>query len=86
MCKWQGLGSHNGKSRIRFCPKCGSTNLKWLSGLPHLWPYIECIECGHRGIYLTGDRDLIAAVREGYLRKKPEIDGEVTHEEDNEEA
>jgi ribosomal protein S27AE len=41
---------HNNKikritDKIKYCPRCGSTNIFWASGLPQLWSLWECKEC-----------------------------------------
>jgi len=27
----------NKQKRVKFCPQCGSMNIFWVHGLPHLW-------------------------------------------------
>ena len=53
---------------VRFCPKCGSTNLFWASGLPQLWSVWECRECGYRGALTIEDSKLAAKIREDYMK------------------
>jgi len=60
---------HRGKSRgVMSCPKCGSTNLFWASGLPHLWSVWECRSCGHRGTFIVRGGKLAEKVREDYTK------------------
>jgi ribosomal protein L37AE/L43A len=59
-------GSRRG---VLFCPKCGSTNLFWASGLPHLWSIWECRNCGYRGAFIVRDGGLAEKVRENYSKK-----------------
>jgi len=59
-------GSRRG---VLFCPKCGSTNLFWASGLPHLWSIWECRNCGYRGAFIVRDGELAEKVRENYSKK-----------------
>ena len=46
---------------------------------------VECRECGHRGIYLEGDEEFVAAVRKGYLDRKAGISREDVEDEEDEE-
>jgi len=54
--------------KAKFCPKCGSTNVFWASGLPQLWSVWECRECGYRGALIIEDGKL-AKNRENFLRE-----------------
>jgi ribosomal protein L37AE/L43A len=56
------------EKNVRFCPKCGSTNLFWASGLPQLWSVWECRECGYRGALTIEDGELAAKIREKYVK------------------
>lgn len=33
--------------RIKRCPACGSTNIKWV--IPQNWSLWECFDCGYQG-------------------------------------
>ena len=57
------------KRGVLFCPKCGSTNLFWASGLPHLWSIWECRNCGYRGAFIVRDGEMAEKVRENYAKK-----------------
>jgi len=57
------------KRGILFCPKCGSTNLFWASGLPYLWSIWECRNCGYRGAFIVRDGELAEKVRETYAKR-----------------
>jgi predicted RNA-binding Zn-ribbon protein involved in translation (DUF1610 family) len=57
------------KRGMLFCPQCGSTNLFWASGLPHLWSIWECKNCGYRGAFIVRDGKLAEKVRENYAKK-----------------
>jgi len=54
---------------VKFCPRCGSTNVFWASGLPQLWSVWECRDCGYRGPLILEDGKLAAKLREEYLKK-----------------
>jgi len=57
-----------GLKRVKFCPKCGSSNIFWASGLPQLWSVWECRECGYRGAFVIEDSKLATKIRENYLK------------------
>jgi predicted RNA-binding Zn-ribbon protein involved in translation (DUF1610 family) len=57
------------KRRIKFCPRCGSINLFWASGLPQLWSIWECKHCGYRGALVLEDSILAEKLREDYAKK-----------------
>ncbi len=61
--------SASSKRGVLFCPKCGSTNLFWASGLPHLWSIWECRNCGYRGAFIVRDGEMAEKVRRK-LREK----------------
>ncbi|MDH5266816.1 MAG: hypothetical protein OEW62_03960 [Candidatus Bathyarchaeota archaeon] len=56
--------------RVKFCPKCGSTDVFWASGLPQLWSTWECRRCGYRGPLILEDNKMAAKLREDYFKKK----------------
>jgi len=53
---------------LKFCPKCGSAEVCWASGLPQLWSIWECKECGYRGALVIEDSELATKIRERYLK------------------
>lgn len=55
---------------VRFCPKCGSTNVYWASGLPQLWSVWECRDCGYRGSLIIEDGKLAERIRGRYLKER----------------
>jgi ribosomal protein L37AE/L43A len=55
--------------RVKFCPKCGSTDVSWASGLAQLWSIWECRNCGYRGAFILEDGKLSHILREEYARK-----------------
>jgi predicted RNA-binding Zn-ribbon protein involved in translation (DUF1610 family) len=61
------LGSK--KPGVSFCPKCGSTNVFWASGLPQLWSVWECRNCGYRGAFVLRDGKLAEKLSHDYKRK-----------------
>jgi len=57
---------------MKFCPKCGSTNIFWGSGLPQLWSIWQCRNCGYRGAFILEDGKLAKKLREDYAKKNAE--------------
>ena len=55
---------------VKFCPKCGSTEIFWASGLPQLWSIWECRECGYRGALVVEDGKLAKKIRQDFLKSK----------------
>jgi len=53
---------------LKFCPKCGSAEVYWASGLPQLWSIWECKDCGYRGALVVEDSELATKIRERYLK------------------
>ncbi len=62
----------NNVQKVKFCPKCGSTEIFWASGLPQLWSIWECKECGYRGAFVVEDSKLAEKIRKAFLEKKNE--------------
>ena len=56
----------------KFCPKCGSTNVQWASGLPQLWSIWECKDCGYRGALIVEDSELAEKIREKFTHTREE--------------
>jgi len=83
--RWRELGQGDDKRRFHFCPRCGSLDLLWLGAISFALPMVECRECGHRGIYLEGDEELVAAARKGYLDRKAGICQDEVQDEGDEE-
>jgi len=63
------MRSEEKRKRAIFCPRCGSTNIFWASGLPQLWSIWECKDCGYRGAFIIEDGKLAEKIRIEYLRK-----------------
>ena len=61
------------EKKLIFCPKCGSTNVFWASGLPQLWSIWECRDCGYRGTFIIEDSKLAEKIRIEYLKKKRDV-------------
>lgn len=48
----------NARSIFKFCPKCGSNDVFWASGLPQLWSLWQCKNCSYRGPLILEDPKL----------------------------
>jgi len=77
------LRDEGGEPLLHFCPVCGSTDVTWIGGLPILAPHMECKECGHRGVFILGDKEIIQAVRKSYLEGKTEVQEDGSEGEDD---
>ena len=55
---------------VKFCPKCGSTDVFWAQGLPQLWSLWECKNCGYRGALILEDGNLAVKLREEWEKNK----------------
>jgi len=58
--------------KIKYCPKCGSTNIFWASGLPQLWSLWECKQCSYKGALVLEDGKLAAKLRKEWKKKHRE--------------
>jgi DNA-directed RNA polymerase subunit M len=65
-------GSASKPRGVKFCPKCGSTDIFWASGLPQLWSIWQCRNCGYRGAFIVEDSKLAKKLREDYAKKTAE--------------
>jgi ribosomal protein L37AE/L43A len=61
---------NNTHKAAKFCPKCGSTNVFFASGLPQLWSIWDCKNCGYRGALILEDGKLAAKLRSEWKKKK----------------
>jgi ribosomal protein L37AE/L43A len=57
------------KRGVRFCPKCGSTDIHWARGLPQLWSIWECRNCGYYGAFIVEDGRMSKKLQEEYAKK-----------------
>lgn len=62
---------HSGtkKRAVKFCPKCGSTDIFFASGLPQLRSIWDCRRCGYRGALILEDSKLAAKLEEEYAKR-----------------
>jgi predicted RNA-binding Zn-ribbon protein involved in translation (DUF1610 family) len=64
-------GSEKKKKRmpLKFCPKCGSTDVFWAQGMPQLWSLWQCRNCGYYGPVILEDGKLAALLQEKWRGK-----------------
>jgi len=55
------------KIRAKYCPNCGSTNIKWIN--PQMWSHWICYNCGYQGAIVLEDEEIAEEVRKEYLKK-----------------
>jgi ribosomal protein L37AE/L43A len=52
--------------RMKFCPKCGSTNVNFLVYYrPSIW---KCLDCGYEGAFIVEDGKFAEKIQERYRR------------------
>jgi len=54
---------------MKFCPKCGSTDVFWAQGLPQLWSLWQCRSCGYYGPVILEDGKLANLLQENWRAK-----------------
>lgn len=58
-----------GKERgQKFCPNCGSTNIKWT--LPQTWSKWRCMDCGYIGALIVEDGRIADQLRKEYRERQ----------------
>lgn len=55
------------KTRAKYCPKCGSDNIKWIN--PLMWSLWHCYNCGYEGPVVLEDEELADAVKKNYEKE-----------------
>jgi DNA-directed RNA polymerase subunit M len=50
------------------CPKCGSTNVFWASGLPQIWSIWECRNCGYRGAFMVRSGEIARKLKRDHQK------------------
>jgi DNA-directed RNA polymerase subunit M len=55
---------------VKFCPRCGSTEVFWAQGLPQLWSLWECHNCGYQGPVILEDGNLAEKLVEKWKKQK----------------
>jgi len=54
---------------LKFCPKCGSTDVYWAQGMPQFWSLWQCKNCGYRGPLILEDGNLAGNLQEKWKSK-----------------
>jgi DNA-directed RNA polymerase subunit M len=55
-------------ARIKFCPKCGSTNINFLIFYrPSIW---RCLDCGYEGALIVEDGKVAEKIRKRYQKQQ----------------
>jgi predicted RNA-binding Zn-ribbon protein involved in translation (DUF1610 family) len=54
---------------VKFCPKCGSTEVYWAQGLPQLWSLWQCHTCGYQGPLILEDGKLADKLQEKWSQR-----------------
>ncbi len=54
----------------KFCPNCGSNNIKWL--IPQMGSIWDCMDCGYHGAVIIEDKELAHGIRKKFLKKEAE--------------
>ena len=60
------------KSYVKFCPSCGSSNVKW--ELPQTWSVWKCWDCGYVGAFIIEDGAIGEEIRKDYLKRTGQKD------------
>jgi predicted RNA-binding Zn-ribbon protein involved in translation (DUF1610 family) len=55
---------------VKFCPRCGSTDVYWAQGMPQFWSLWECHNCSYRGPVILEDGNMAKKLQEEWERKK----------------
>jgi DNA-directed RNA polymerase subunit M len=57
------------KLPLKFCPRCGSTDVFWAQGLPQLWSLWQCRNCGYYGPAILENGKLATKLQEIWKEK-----------------
>ena len=55
---------------VKFCPKCGSTDVFWAQGMPQFWSLWQCKNCGYHGAFILEDGNLAEKLQEEWKNKQ----------------
>jgi len=68
----QNVAMNIGNKMVKFCPRCGSTNIDWV--LPQTWSKYECKDCGFVTSFIVEDGKMADEIKKEYLKKNKKID------------
>lgn len=54
---------------LKFCPKCGSTDVFWEQGMPQFWSLWQCRNCGYHGAFILENGNLAVKLQEEWKNK-----------------
>jgi DNA-directed RNA polymerase subunit M len=54
---------------VKFCPKCGSTDVFWAQGMPQFWSLWQCRNCGYHGALILADGTLATKLQKEWEKK-----------------
>jgi len=69
------------KRSVKFCPNCGSMNIKWLN--PQMWSTWKCWDCGYQGAVVIEDEKLAEEIRKNFLEKNKDEDENLKKDKKN---
>jgi hypothetical protein len=55
---------------LKFCPKCGSTDVFWAQGMPQFWSLWQCRNCSYHGALILENGKLTTILQEKWRNKK----------------
>jgi predicted RNA-binding Zn-ribbon protein involved in translation (DUF1610 family) len=55
---------------VKFCPKCGSTDIFWAQGMPQFWSLWDCRDCGYQGPVILEDGNLAGKLQEEWKKSQ----------------
>ena len=58
------------KRAFKFCPKCGSTDVFWVQGMPQFWSLWQCRKCGYHGAFILENGNLALKLQEEWKKRK----------------
>ena len=61
------------KFAVKFCPRCGSTDIFWAQGMPQFWSLWQCKNCGYRGSLILESGNMAKKLQEEWAKKKSSI-------------
>jgi DNA-directed RNA polymerase subunit M len=60
------------RERVKFCPKCGSTNVNFaVFYRPSIW---RCLDCGYEGAFIAEGGELTESTLEKLSQRMKELD------------
>jgi predicted RNA-binding Zn-ribbon protein involved in translation (DUF1610 family) len=63
---------------LKFCPKCGSTDVYWAQGMPQFWSLWQCHNCGYRGPVILEDGNMAKKIQEKWKKQNHPAEPEGT--------